>query len=152
MKAKTRPPGRPKNKDGTMTLWRFARAGILMSAFDEARESGEKLSAALTHAVDHVRQRHPKMPVSGSEVRRTLAMYRPINSRIILRFKRSVIDNEKLARLRRMLEQVPKVQGEKSVPAPPPSIKNLLKSRTAITFGYFERPVYPRHNRKVPKK
>jgi hypothetical protein len=152
MKAKTRPPGRPKNRDGTITLWRFARAGMVMSAFDEARESGEKYSAAVTQAVDDVRQRHPKMPVSESEVRRTLAIYRPKNSRTVLRFNRSAFDDEKLARLRLMLEQVPTVQGEKNLPVPPPSIKDLPKNLAAVTFGYFERPLYPRHNRKIPKK
>jgi hypothetical protein len=46
MKPKTRAPGRPKNKDGTIALWRFARAGIITAAFDETRAGGASQNAA----------------------------------------------------------------------------------------------------------
>jgi hypothetical protein len=62
------------------------------------------------------------------------------------------LDDEKVARLRGMLEQVPPMHDENGQLLPSPSIQNLLKSRTAYTFGYAERPVYPRHNRKIPKQ
>jgi hypothetical protein len=149
-KAKKKLPGRPKKNPGELEFWRFVRAGLIMCAFDEAREGGDKHSAAITHAVEDVRQHHPEMPVSETEVKRTLATYRPINSRTTLRFKRSILDNEKRARLCCMLEQAAKVRSEKNLSAPPPAIKTLPKSLTAIKFGYFERPLYPRHNRKIP--
>jgi hypothetical protein len=149
MKAKKKLRGRPKKKLGELESWRFVRVGLVMSAFDEARENGYKHSAAITHAVEYVRQHHPEMPISETEVRRTLATYRPINGRTTLRFKRLIVDDEKLARLRCLLEQVTKAQSERNLSAPPPSIKNLPESLTAIKFGYFERPLYPRHNRKI---
>jgi hypothetical protein len=150
MKPKTRAPGRPKNKNGTITLWSFARAGMIMSAFDETRASGEKHSVAVTEAVNRIRQRHPEMPVSESEVRRTLAKYRPTSSRTILRFQRSILDDAKLARLRCMLEKVDEMQRDKGPSVTSPSGRILLKSRTAYVFGYKQRPLYPRHNRKIP--
>jgi hypothetical protein len=150
MKTRKRPRGRPKKKMGEQVFWRFVRAGSIMCAFDEAREGGEKHSAAITHAVQYVRQHHPEMPVSETELKRILATYRPVDSQTILKFKRSIVDDKKLARLRCMLEQVAKVQSETNLSAPQPSIKNLPKSLRAIEFGYFERPLYPRHNRKIP--
>jgi hypothetical protein len=131
-------PGRPKKKVGELESWRFVRAGLLMCAYDEARGSGHKHCAAVTHAVEYVREHHPEMPVSETEVRRTLATYRPINSRTILRFKRLMFGDEKRARLRLMLEQVAKVRGGKNLPMPPPSIKNLRNNLNAVTFGYFK--------------
>jgi hypothetical protein len=104
---------------------RFVRAGLVMCAFDEARESGHKHSSAITHAVEYVRQRHPEMPISKTQVKRTLATYRPLNSRTILRSKRSIFDDEKLARLRCMLEQVAKVRGEKNQSASPPLTQEI---------------------------
>ena len=121
-----------------------------MSAFDEARASGEKHSVAVTEAVKRIRQRHPEMPISESEARRTLATYRPMNSRIILRFQRSILVDAKLARLRCMLEKVDEMQRDKGLSVASPSSQILLKSRTAYVFGYKQRPLYPRHNRKIP--
>src|SRR5271169_6805728 len=115
MQTEKRQRGRPKKAKGTINFWHFVRAGMVMSAFDDARESGEKHSAAVTQAVDDVRQSHPGMPVSETEVRRSLATYRPRNSRTTLRFKRLIFDEEKLARRRLMLEQVAKVEGEKNL-------------------------------------
>jgi hypothetical protein len=152
MKTEKRPRGRPKKKEGTIDSSHFFRAGMIISAYDEARTSGQKHSAAVTHAVDYVRQHCPKMPVSETEVKRTLATFRPRESQTTLRFKSLTLDDEKVARLRGMLEQVPIMRDKDGQLVPPPSIQNLLHSRTAYTFGYAERPVYPRHNRKIPNQ
>jgi hypothetical protein len=148
MKAKKKLRGRPKKNSGELEFRRFVRAGLIMCAFDEAREGGDKHSAAVTHAVAYVRQHHPEMPVSESEVKRTLATYRPIESRTILKFKRSKIDDERLAPLRHMFEQVATVQDEKHLSARPFSFNDVPTSLSAIKFGFSERPLYPRHNRK----
>ena len=150
MRAEKRPRGRPKKED-TIKFWRFCRAGMVMSAYDEARASGEKHSVAVTQAVDYVSHRCSEMPISETEVKRTLAIFRPRGSQTILQFKRVTLDEEKVARLRFMLEQLPSVHDEKGQSVPSRSIQNLLKIRTAYTFGYAERPIYPRHNRKIPK-
>ena len=152
MKTRKRPRGRPKKDPDELKFCRFVRAGLITCAFDEAREGGDKHSAAITHAVEYVRQHHPDMPISETEVKRTLATYRPKDSRTILQFKRSRCDDEKLARLQGMLEQVANVQAEINSPAPPPSIKNLPRNLKTVTFGYVERPLYPHHNRKIAKE
>lgn len=144
--------GRPKKEEDTIEFWRFFRAGMVMSAYDEARASGEKHSAAVTHAVDHVRQRCSKMPISETEVKRTLATFRPRGSQTILQFTRVTLDEGEVARLRSMLKQVPDAQDENGKSVPSPSNENLLKSCTAYTLGYAERPLYPRHNRKILQK
>ena len=150
METKKRLPGRPKKKMGELEFWRFVRAGLIMCAFDKAREDGDKHSAAIAHAVEYVRQHHPEMPVSETEVKRTLATYRPLNRRTILRSKRSIFDDEKLARLHCMFEQVAKVQDEKNLSARPFSFNDVPTSLRAVKFRFSKRPLYPRHNRKIP--
>jgi hypothetical protein len=151
MKTQKRPPGRPKKKEGTRECWRFFRDGMAMSAYDEARESGQKHSAAITQSVDHVRKRCPKMPMSETGVRRALATYRPRGSQTILQFKRVTLNNEQLTRRRWITEQLASVEGRKGLRVPLPSIDDLPKRPTVYMFGYAERPVYPRHNRQIPK-
>jgi hypothetical protein len=129
--------------------WRFFRAGMMMAVYDEARASGQKHSAAVNQTVDYIRRRYSEMPISETEVKRTLVTFRPKGSQTILRFKRVTLDDEKVARLRGMLAQVPPMHDENGQLRPSPSIQNFLKSRTAYTFGYAERPLYPRHNRKI---
>jgi hypothetical protein len=149
MKTEKRPRGRPKKKEGTIESSHFFRAGMIMSAYDDARAGGQKHSAAVTQAVDYVRQRCPKMPISETEVRRALATFRPRHSQTILQFKRVTLDDEKVARLRGMLEQVPPMYDENGQLLPSPSIQNFPKSRTAYKFGYAERPVYPDHSPRI---
>jgi hypothetical protein len=154
MKVKNKLRGRPKKKVGRIESWRFSRAGMIMSAYDEARKSGEKHSVAITQAVDYVRQRYPKMPISETTVKRIFATFRSRKGQTenILWFKRFTVGKKKLARLRSMLKQVPDTQGVNGRSVPVPSIQNLTKSLTAFKFRYAERPRYSRHNRKIPKK
>jgi hypothetical protein len=152
MKTAKRPRGRPKKEEGREEFWRFVRTGIIISAYDEARKSGQKHSAAVTQAVEYLKQHQPEMPVSETVVKRTLATFRSRNSQTTPRFKRSVVGKRKLARLRSMLKQVPDIQGVNGKSVPAPSILNLTKSLTAYKFRYAKRPRYPRHNRKIPKK
>jgi hypothetical protein len=145
-----RPRGRPKKEEGTIELWRFVRAGSIISAYDEARESSQKHSAAITQAVEYIRQHQPEMPVSETVVKRTLATFRSRDSRTTLRFKRYTVGKKKIARLRSILEQAHDMEREMGLSVPL-SIQNLPKSLTAYKFGYAKRPRYPRHNRKNPK-
>jgi hypothetical protein len=153
MKSEKRPRGRPKKDEGTIEFWRFVRVGMVMSAYDEARASGQKHSAAVTQAVDYVRQCCSEMRISETEVKRTLAFYQPRNSQDIFQFKRVTLDDAELVRQRSVLEQaVADLRGKKGLWEPLPSIEDLPKSRTAYAFGFAERPLYPRHNRKIPKE
>ena len=153
MKTEKKPLGRPKKKEGAIACWRLFRDVMVVSAYAEARESGEKHSAAVTQAVDHVRQRCSEMRISETEVKRTLAIYQPRNNQIIFQFKRVTLHESELMRQRNVLEQaVAELRGKKGLWKPLPSIQDSPKSRTAYTFAYAERPLYPRHNRKTPKE
>jgi hypothetical protein len=149
MKTAKRPRGRPKKEEGREEFWRFVRAGMIVSAYDEARESGQKHSIAVTQAVECLKQHQPEMPISETVVRRTLATFRSRDSQTTLRFKRSAVGKRQLARLRSMLKQAHDRQSEIGLPAP--SIQNLPKNLTAYKFGYAKRPHYFRTNRKNPK-
>jgi hypothetical protein len=69
--------GRPRKKKGVISPWAFTRAGIVMSAYDEARENGQKHSVAVRQSVEVIRQLHPKIPISETGVRRILSQFRP---------------------------------------------------------------------------
>jgi hypothetical protein len=141
--------GRPKKEEGREEFWRFVRTGIIISAYDEARKSGQKHRDAVTQAVDYLKQHQPEMPVSETVVKRTLATFRSRDSQTSLRFKRTTMGKRKLARLRLMFKQAYDRQSEIGLPVP--SIQNLQKSLTVYKFGYAKRPRYPRHNRKNQK-
>ena len=81
-----RQKGRPKKKQDSIKVWQFGRAAIVMSAYDEAREKDQKHSAAIRDAVDMVRLRNPKMPISESGARRILSEFRSRQREITLRF------------------------------------------------------------------
>jgi hypothetical protein len=150
MKKRSRPRGRPKNNEGIVPFWRFARAGIVMCVYDEARKRGEKHSTAVNQAVKYVRQHRTEMPISETEVKRTLAAFRPRHGRIILRFKRSTISKKKLMQLRSIQKQLANLKGKKDSSSI--AVPNLPKSRVSYTFSFEERPLYPRHNRKIPNE
>jgi len=42
--------GRPRKKEDSIEFWQFARAARVMSAYDEARERGDKHSVAVRSA------------------------------------------------------------------------------------------------------
>ena len=149
MRTAKRLRGRPQKEEGREEFWRFVRAGMIISVYDEARKNNEKHSVAVTQAVEYLRQHQPEMPVSDTVVKRTLATFRPRDSRTTLRFKRYTVGRKKLARLRSILEQAHDMQRQMGLSVPPPSIP---KSLTAYKFGYAKRPRYARHNRKIPKK
>jgi hypothetical protein len=67
--------GRPK-KNGMKPLWMLRRITLVLRGYQKAREAGVKHSVAIQEAVRHVRETEPQMPISETEVRRTLARYR----------------------------------------------------------------------------
>jgi hypothetical protein len=79
--------GRPRKKEGVISFWHFQRAGIAMSSYDEERMNGQKHSAAVVQALGLIKQRHPMMRISETEVKRILAAWRPRGPHIILRFE-----------------------------------------------------------------
>jgi hypothetical protein len=68
--------GRPKTNGGKPP-WVLRRITLVVYAYDRARKAGEKHEAAVDEAVKFVRTRKAKMPISGTEVKRILADWRP---------------------------------------------------------------------------
>ena len=152
MEIEKRQRGRPRKKENSIKSWRFMRAAMAMCAYDEARKRGDKHSVAVRNAVDFVKQRNPKMPISETEVKRTLAALRPRSSRTILRFERLVLSEEDLKMKRWMREQLATSQEKKGITLLAPPNYHQARSVTAFQIRFDERPNYPRHNRKNPKE
>jgi hypothetical protein len=62
--------GRPRKAEGLLSHQDFARAGIVMSLYDEARKDGQKHSVAVRQTVEFVEQRYPKKRISETGVKR----------------------------------------------------------------------------------
>ena len=77
-----------------------------MSAYDEARKSGQKYSAAVREAVEFIKRQYPDMPISVTEVKRVLAHWRPKGSGTILSFEPKILSNEEIERLQSMWNQM----------------------------------------------
>jgi len=144
--------GRPRKTKGVIAYKDFARAGIVMGAYDAARENGQKHSAAVAQSVEFTRQHYPEMRISETGVKRILAKLRPRKSQTILLFERSTPSEEELAKFRCIQEQLRALQQEKGLRLPEPSGVDAAKPVTIYKIRYVERPNYPRHNRKTPKE
>lgn len=143
-----KPRGRPlKEKDRIEDL-QFGRAAMVLVAYDEARQSGQKHSCAVKQAVEVVRQDDPEIPISESEVRRVLATFRPREGRTVLLFERTALSEEELRTHRVLREQLAILSGKHKLELPP----EIYSSRRAEIFQIRlgERPFYPRHNRREP--
>jgi hypothetical protein len=123
-----------------------------MSVYDEARENGQKHSVAVAQTVYFIKQRHPKMRISETEVKRTLAKFRPRNSQTILRFERSMLAEEGLVMFRQIQERLGALHQKEGLSLPAPSDVGATKPVTTYKIRFGERPIYPRHNRKTPKE
>ena len=141
--------GRPRNKVGDMKARDFMRAGMLMSAYDEARRRNEKHSVGITEAAELGKQRHPEMPISEACTRRALATFRPRKSRTVLLFEGSMMSEPENERLQEMWKQARAGQqalgGFDTDLLPDPG---SLKPKTKYTIRIGDRPNYPRHNAK----
>jgi hypothetical protein len=153
MQTGKRRPGRPRKEAGTMEFRHFVRAGIVMAAYDEARQNDQKHSVAVRLAVEFVKQNYPKLRISETAVRRILAQWRPKNSGMILRFERSIMTADEIAKYRSIRKQAAAFQQKEGLKVPVPSdiINSPSKPRTKFLARFGERPNYPRSNRKVTK-
>jgi hypothetical protein len=151
MELKKRRKGRPRKEEGRIEPWQFKRAGLAMSAYDNARGRGEKHSAAVKEAVNFVKALHPEMSISETEVRRILAAWRPKNAGTILRFEQSLA-KRRIKKWRRILRQMAASQDSKCPRLPVPSKDCPPKSATIFRIRFAGRPNYPRSNRKAPRE
>ena len=153
MQTGKRRPGRPRKEEGTLEYKQFVRAGIVNSAYDEARQTDQKHSVAVRQVVEFVKQNYPKLRISETAVRRILAEWRPRNSGTILRVERSILTEAEVKKYRSVLDQAAAFQHQngQKVPMLPDINNNPTKTVTKFVFGFGERPNYPRFNRKPTK-
>jgi hypothetical protein len=144
--------GRPRKSGDTIEFWRFARAGAIMSAYDEARVSGQKHSVAVLHAVEAIRRLYPTMRISSTLVKRVLAEFRPKDSGTILCFERSTLSEEKVEKLRSLQAQAASWLGDRDQKLPILHSDGPPKVTTTFKIRFADRPKYPRHNRKITKQ
>ena len=135
--------GRPRKKKGIVSLRQFARAGIVISAYDDARRNGEKHSAAVGAAVEFVKKNYPKMRMSETGAKRILAKYRPMGEKMVLCFDATEASTEQLARMRAIQLRI-----TSSRKLDPPSVSQIHPTKKVYTIRLAERPHYPRHNAK----
>lgn len=133
-----------------MAPCQFGRAAIMLSAYDEAREKGEKHSSAVTSAVEFVRRCSPGVRISDSGVKRILSTFRPRGSAAILRFERSPLSVEEINKYRSIHEQAVVFAEKNGMTLPEPPVFDETRPREKFIIRYAERPDYPRHNRKSP--
>jgi hypothetical protein len=141
--------GRPRKSPNSLEFWRFVRAAMVMYAYDAAREMDEKHSVAVAQAVDFVRQHHPAMPISETEVRRVLSTWRPKGSHTILRFECSNMTKDDLRRYRWIWKHLALLKGKKGLKVELPTRREFAGNKASLTIRFGERPTYPRHNRKI---
>jgi hypothetical protein len=105
-----------------------------------------KHESAVREAVAFVRQDHPEMPFSETEVKRILAELRPSGSPVAFMSNYEIFEGEEAAGLRSRLAELHDLEGSKiqSI-APGKDPKRPLK-RFLISLG--KRQNYPRFNRK----
>jgi hypothetical protein len=144
--------GRPRREEGMISFWNFKRGGIAMSTYDKARKNGEKHSAAVAQTVEFIKQHYPMMRISETEVKRTLAGWRPRGSHTILRIECSTLVGEEVAKHYLIEAQPAAMSQENGSKLAAPSDVILPKSITTYKMYFSERPNYPRHNRKLPKQ
>jgi hypothetical protein len=144
--------GRPKKKGDSREAWQYVRAAMVMSAYDESREKGEKHSVAVKDAVDFLRRYSTEMRICETEVKCVLSTFRPRGSRTILRFERMSLSEADTQKHRWFREQIVALEKEKGITVPDPPAYDGTRRREKFTIRFSERPVYPRHNRKAPNE
>jgi hypothetical protein len=147
METERKKRGRPRQAKDTIQFWQFARVARVMCAYEEARERGDKHSVAVRGVVEHLKKSDLGMPISETEVKRILSLWRPRNAGTILRFERKILTHEAVKRHRWLQEQLAALQGKRDLKLEVPT--NLGRLTETITVRFAERPNYPRHNRKI---
>lgn len=139
--------GRPA-KNGVKSSGWLLRSFAVLYAHDKARAKGEKYSAAVRECVAFVRQFHPEMPISETEVKRILAEFRPKGAPTTFMSEYSVVDGEEARKIRSKLSERGFLSEERPQSTQTDQDSRPLK-RYKIRFA--ETPNYPRHNAKNPE-
>jgi hypothetical protein len=144
--------GRPRKEKNTTEWPQFARDGMTMAAFDEARGRGEKHSVAVKYGADVVKQRNPGMSTSETQVKRALATYRPPGSQIVLLFERSIPNEVDLERRRLFRERLATVPVNENLHVKESLNQDPTGSVAVFRIRFGKKPDYPRSNCKKPQQ
>lgn len=145
MESERKKRGRPP-KYGVKDPWCLARALKVIYAYDKARTSGIKHSAAIREAVAFVRHLDPEMHISETEMRRVLAELRPSDSPVALLSSYEILEGEEAARLRSRTAQLLALVGSKSQSIAPD--EDLTRPLKIFSIYVEKKRNYPRHNAK----
>jgi hypothetical protein len=146
-----RPRGRPKKLNDSIKPWEFGRIAKVTSAYDDAREKGEKHSVAVRAAVDAVRSLNPGLPISETGVKRILSTHRPRGSERILRFDRVPFSEEDIKKSNLMREQSAAFAEKEGITLPQLPVFDATRPHEKFMIRFSERPDYPRYNAKTRK-
>lgn len=135
--------GRPKKTPGDAKFSEFVRAIIFLASYHRARQEGEKHSAALSQAVEFVKQSRPDLAMSQTTAKRILSTFQSRTTDCVLTVERSALGEAEVERLQAMMAQVPSEFSDFHA--------KDFNPRTKYVFGYAPRPCYPRHNAKPPR-
>jgi hypothetical protein len=138
--------GRPRKPADTLRSGQFGRDVVILSTYGKVRAGG-KQSQAVKEVVTQIEAQYPRMRISESTVRRTLARWWPQGSHSVILFQEPVPSEESNGHQTWVREQIAliKFQGvetEAQVAAGTKPHGRVL----SICFG--ARPEYARFNRK----
>lgn len=98
--------------------------------------------------MDYIWKRCPEIPMSDSELRRSLAIFCPRDGHQVLVFTKSTLSEAELEKHRWIREQIAHLEGKKGLRFPLPKAEDLPRLGEVFAMSFAERPLYPRHNQK----
>ncbi len=128
--------GRPR-MNGLQPAWMLGRMIIVLQAFNEARENGDKYETAITAAIQAVKAQHPEMRIGPRRVKEILAAWQPKDSDRALRvtkYRDAELESPEMQRSLEILRSLGFPAGKKV---------------TAYRIGVGPRPEYPRINSRL---
>jgi hypothetical protein len=147
--------GRPR-MNGAQPGWMLARMLLVLRGYDRSRSTGHKHFVAVSHAVTAVRSLVPDMPISETEVKRTLANLRSKSAQRAWTLKMTKLPSADVAQVEAIhremwpaAEQVPKAW--KTAPRGWEIPPKDWKIRSVFAIGFGPRPQYPRSNARTIK-
>jgi len=137
--------GRP-NKHGVRPGWMLLRSVMVLNAYDQARASGDKHSAAVTEAVSAVRSRTPGMPISETEVKRVLAEFQSRDSEGSWVISAGIVQGPELDTWFDNLEWIATKSPLKLGAPHLPDYRSKPNQVSTLSIQIGPRPHYPRSN------
>jgi len=137
--------GRP-NKNGVKPGWMLLRSVMVLHAYDQAMNKGQKRSAAIAEAISTVRSLVPEMRISETGVKRVLAEFRSKDSERGWIIKEGIARGRRANSLFKTLEWVANESCGKWVVPSFSHIKSEPRRLRTFRIDVGPQPRYPRYN------